>query len=209
MSSPAASSRDRRTRLNPSDRRAQLIALGVAALAERELSQVTIEEFSTRAGVSRTLFSHYFGSRQGFHVAVLQAATDGMLAATAPREDLEPPARLRDTLRRTVQFVREHAGTFVSFVRGTASGDPRARELVEASRVTQTERVLELFVEGGVEPSPDLAIAARAWVSFAEQMLVDAALGTSIPADELVALLVDHLTAIAERTQPGSTAGLR
>jgi AcrR family transcriptional regulator len=195
-------------RLSPDDRRAQLIAHGVAALADREFDALTIEELSSRAGVSRTLFSHYFGTRQGFHAAVLQTATEAMLTATEPRADLAPRERLVDTLRRTVEFVRGHGGTFTSFVRGTASGDPAARELVEASRVTQAERVLDLFEAGGVTPGAALRIAVRAWVAFVEQTLLDAALGTDVGTDELVEVLVDCLAAIAERTQPGSSAPL-
>ena len=208
MSPQADAPHDRRTRLSPEDRRAQLIAHGVAALADREFDALTIEELSSRAGVSRTLFSHYFGSRQGFHAAVLQTATDAMLTATAPRAELPPRERLVDTLRRTVEFVRGHGGTFTSFVRGTASGDAAARELVEASRVTQAERVLKLFVEGGQQPTRGLQIAVRAWIAFVEQTLIDAALGTDVTTDDLVSGLVDCLLAIAERTQPGSARAL-
>lgn len=209
MSSATGMPRDRRTRLHPDDRRAQLIALGVAALADHELSALTIEEFSSRAGVSRALFSHYFGSRQGFHLAVLRAATDGMLTATAPSPDLAPSARLRDTLRRTVVFVREHGGTFSSLVRGTASGDPDARALVESARVTQTERVLELVEEVGVTPSPALRLAVRAWIALVEQMLVDAALGTDQPTEALVDGFVDVLAGLVERTQPAALRAIR
>lgn len=208
MSTQAGTARERRTRLSPDDRRAQLIAHGVAALADREFDALTIEELSSRAGVSRTLFSHYFGTRQGFHAAVLRTATEAMLTATAPRADLPRRERLTDTLRRTVEFVRGHAGTFSSFVRGTASGDAAARELVEAARVTQAERVIELFEEGGESPTGGLRIAVRAWIAFVEQTLIDAALATDVTTDELVSVLVDCLLAIAERTQPGSSRAL-
>ncbi len=201
-------SRERRTRLSPDDRRAQLVALGVAALADRELSALTIEEFSARAGVSRALFSHYFGSRQGFHLAVLEKATAGMLAATTPDPALPRAARLSDTLRRTVDFVGAHGGIFFSLVRGPASGDPRSREVVEAARIAQTERVIALFDEAGVALSPALRIAVRSWLAFVEQTLVDAAVGGRMPADDIVALLVSCLDAIVERTQPGAIVAL-
>lgn len=209
MSSASGVSRDRRTRLSADARRAQLIAHGVAALSDHELGALTVEELSARAGVSRALFSHYFGSRQGFDVAVLQAATEAMLTATEPDPALPRHARLGDTLARTVEFVRGHRGTFSSFVRGAASGDPRARERVEASRVAQTERVLDLFEEGGVTASAPLRMAVRAWIAFVEQTLVDAALGTDQPTARIVDLLAGFLDDVAERAQPGSSAALR
>ncbi|GAA1997609.1 TetR/AcrR family transcriptional regulator [Microbacterium ulmi] len=198
-----------RTRLRPDDRRAQLISLGVAALADRELDDISFEEFSARAGVSRALFSHYFGSRQGFHRAVLEAATEAMLAATQPQPHLPPAARLDDTLRRTVEFVRGHGGTFSSMVRGTASGDRQTRELVEAARLAQTARVLDVFDETGVAVSPALRIAVRSWIAFVEQTLVDAALGSDLPTDDIVALAVDCLAGIIDRVQPDAAVALR
>lgn len=209
MSPDVAAPRDRRTRLSPDDRRAQLLALGVTALADHELDELTIEEFSARAGVSRALFSHYFGSRAGFHRAVLETATTRMLEATQPDDALPAAQRLADTLRRTVEFVRAHRGIFFSLVRGPASGDARSRELVEAARIAQTARVLTLFAEGGVGPSPLLHTVVRAWVAFVEQLLVDAALGSDLPTEEVVALAVDCLHAVTESTQSGAVRALR
>jgi len=50
---------ERRTRLTPDERRAQLVALGVAALAHSPLEDVTMELLSEQAGVSRALLFHY------------------------------------------------------------------------------------------------------------------------------------------------------
>ena len=54
-------SSDRRTRLTPDQRRAQLVASGVAFLAEKPLDDLTMEVLSERVGVSRGLLFHYFG----------------------------------------------------------------------------------------------------------------------------------------------------
>ncbi|GMA95785.1 hypothetical protein GCM10025881_26090 [Pseudolysinimonas kribbensis] len=116
---------ERRTRLTPDERRAQLVALGVAALAHSPLEDVTMELLSEQAGVSRALLFHYFGSKQGMHHAIVLTARDSMLRATEPRPELAPLDRLRDTLDRVVGFVREHPATFYSLVRGAASGSPR------------------------------------------------------------------------------------
>ena len=60
-----------RSRLSPEQRRAQLIAIGVAFLAEHPLDELTIDELATRAGVSRALIFHYFDSRQGVERAIV------------------------------------------------------------------------------------------------------------------------------------------
>ncbi|ROS76489.1 TetR/AcrR family transcriptional regulator [Cellulomonas sp. PhB143] len=180
---------ERRTRLTPDERRAQLVSLGVAALADRPLESLTIEDLAARAGVSRGLLFYYFDSKQGFHREVVRAARDGLLHATEPSLQVPPLERLRTTLVNLVRFVREHEATFFSLVRGAASGDAAVREVTEQARELQAARLAAVCDELGVQASPRLTLALRAWVAFAEQLLVDGAIGTDMPADEIVELL--------------------
>ena len=198
---------ERRTRLAPEDRSAQLIALGVASLVERPLHSLSIEWLSAEAGVSRGLLFHYFGSKQGLHREVVRVARDSMLRATEPAPDLEPLERLHDTLSRIVLFVREHRGTFYSLVRGVASGDLEVREVVEQARVEQADRVIAVFLELGMPDTSLLRVALRSWVAFAEEALAenalqDADLDDELPADELVAFLERSAVAVASAVDP-------
>lgn len=201
---------ERRTRLAPEDRSAQLIALGVASLVDRPLHSLSIEWLSAQAGVSRALLFHYFGSKQGLHREVVRVARDSMLHASAPAPELEPLDRLHDTLTRIVQFVREHRGTFYSLVRGVASGDLEVREVVEQARTEQADRVIAVFLELGRDDTPLLRMALRSWVAFAEEMLVENALVDApeheLPADELVAFLERSAIAVAQSVEPARSA---
>ena len=180
---------DRRTRLTPDERRAQLVALGVAFLADNPLDELSIEELSARASVSRGLLFHYFGSKQGLHREVVRTARDSMLHATEPVDGLPPLERLHDTLERIVAFVREHSGTFYSLVRGVASGDTEVRAVVEEARGQQAARGVAVVLELGGPDSPMLRIALRSWVAFAEEALVESAIGTDVPSAEIVGFL--------------------
>jgi AcrR family transcriptional regulator len=194
---------ERRTRLSPEERRAQLVALGVNALADRPLEALTIEDLAAQAGVSRGLVFYYFESKQGFHREVVRAARDGLLRATEPSLDLEPIERLRSTLGNLVQFVREHEPTFYSLVRGAASSDPAVREVVDQARALQTERVFVVCREMGVPDSALLRVALRSWVALAEEMLLDAAIATDMAADDLVSFLERSLLAVVGCIDPG------
>ncbi len=193
---------DRRTRLAPDERRAQLVALGVGALVDGPLESLTIENLAARAGVSRGLLFYYFGSKQGLHREVVRTARDSMLHATAPARDLAPLDRLHDTLTRIVQFVRDHEGTFFSLVRGAASGDKEVREVVEQARALQAERVIAVFLELGAADSQLLRIALRSWVAFAEEALVDSAINTGMPSAEIVSFLERTVKAVAASVDP-------
>lgn len=199
---------ERRTRLAPDERRAQLVALGVAALADSPLDQLSIDDLVAAAGVSRGLLFYYFESKQGFHREVVRTARDSMLRATEPSVDLAPLDRLRDTLSRIVGFVHDHENTFFSLVRGAASGDARVREVVEQARALQTERVVAVFGELGVPETPALRMALRSWVAFAEQYLVEAAVGGGVPSDEIVALLECTVLGIVTTVEPDAAAAL-
>ena len=185
-----------RTRLDAGERRAQLVALAVESLADSPLDALTIPGLARRAGVSRGLLFHYFGSHDGLHRIVLETARDAMLHATEPAPELVPRDRLRDTLARTVAFVRDHGGTFASLVRGPASTDPDAREIIDQARRAQADRVVAVFVEQGVADTDGLHRAARAWIAFVEELLVGVARGDEPAGDALVDYLVRSAEAV-------------
>lgn len=186
---------ERRLRLTPQERLAQLIALGVNFLSDHPLDELTIDELATRAGVSRALVFHYFESKQGMHRAVVTTARDSLLQATAPRSELPPRERINDTLRRFASFVREHRGTFTSLVRGVASGDAAVRAVVDESREFNAEQLRRAFIELGVTDSQVLRVALRAWVSFAEEVFVSLTAENLADDDQLVAFLMRTLDA--------------
>jgi AcrR family transcriptional regulator len=187
---------DRRTRLSPEERRKQLIAFGVQALADRPLEEITIESLAADAGVSRGLVFYYFSSKTGLHHDIVAAARDSLMRATEPRPELAPEERLHDTLDRFVTYAREHRSTFYSLVRGAASGDADVREIVEQVRGAQAERLAVMFDELGIRQSPRLTVALRAWVALAEQALVDGAMHDGIDRDELLAFLEGSCLAV-------------
>ena len=190
----------RRARLTPEERRAQLIATGVNFLAEHSLDELTMDELAQRAGVSRPLLFHYFDTRQGMHLAVVTMARDSLLLASEPRDDLEPRARIRDTLLRITEFVRQHQSTFHSLVRGIASGDPAVRRVVDESRDLNAERLLDAFTELGAADTPALRVALRSWVSFTEETLISLVIDRDVDPEVVVRFLEATLDGVVSAT---------
>ncbi|MGN8027033.1 TetR/AcrR family transcriptional regulator [Microbacterium sp. 22242] len=190
----------RRARLSPEERRAQLVATGVNFLAEHSLDELTMDVLAQLAGVSRPLLFHYFETRQGMHLAVVTTARDSLLLASEPRLDLEPRARIRDTLLRITEFVRQHQGTFHSLVRGIASGDPAVRRVVDESRERNAVRLLEAFTELGAPDTPALRVALRAWVSFTEETLISLVIERDVAPADVVAFLESTLDGVVAAT---------
>jgi AcrR family transcriptional regulator len=189
---------ERRTRLTPEERRRQLIAIGVNALATHPLEAITIEFLAGEAGVSRGLVFYYFNSKTGLHHEIVRTARDSLMRATEPRPELAPGDRLHDTLARFVTFAHDHRLTFFSLVRGAASGDETVREIVEEVRTAQADRLTTMFGELGVAPTPRVHVALRSWVALAEQALVDGAVNAELEPGELVDYLERSARAVVQ-----------
>ncbi|SOD71283.1 TetR family transcriptional regulator [Jatrophihabitans sp. GAS493] len=162
----------KRVRLAPEERRAQLIALGLQMLATRPLEELSVEELADQAGISRGLLFHYFNSKQEFHLAVATEAARHMLEVTAPDPDLPAEQRLVTSLGKMIDYVTENSDTYISLVRGAASGDDELRALFDATRSANANRILQSAPEFGVTPTPEVELAVHGWVAFAEEVIV-------------------------------------
>jgi AcrR family transcriptional regulator len=189
---------ERRTRLTPEERRRQLIAIGVNALATQPLEAITIEFLAAEAGVSRGLVFYYFNSKTGLHHEIVRTARDSLMHATEPRPELPAAERLNDTLERFVVFARDHRLTFFSLVRGAASGDETVREIVDEVRSAQADRLIAMFGELGIAPSARVRVALRSWVALAEQALIDGAVNAELEPGELVDFLERSARAVVD-----------
>ncbi|QBJ97811.1 TetR/AcrR family transcriptional regulator [Rhodococcus sp. ABRD24] len=190
----------KRTRLSPQERRAQLIDLGVRMLAGRPLEQISVEDIADQAGVSRGLLFHYFASKHDFHVEIVRHTSAEMLARTAPDPNLEPIEILRDVMASYVDYVSENRDTYVSLLRGTASGDPEMREVFEQTRAAMASRVIEQLPTLGIAPNPRIELSVRGWIAFVEEATISWLRDPRIARDELIELLVSALPAVALST---------
>lgn len=190
---------DRRTRLSPEARRAQLIDLGTEMLATRTIDEVSVEEIAEQAGVSRGLIFHYFGSKHGFLMAVVQYLSGQLIEATEPDPTLEPLAQLAQSLSSYLDYVTDNRDGFVSLLRGTASADAQMRELFEQTRTALTDRVLERIPLIGIAITPRVQLAVRGWIAFVEETVITWLSDPEPPLsrDELLGMLNWALPALA------------
>ncbi|WP_037141248.1 TetR/AcrR family transcriptional regulator [Rhodococcoides fascians] len=193
VNTPAA----KRTRMSPQERRAQLIELGTEMLADRPLEQVSVEDIADQAGVSRGLLFHYFSSKQDFHLAIVREASKTMLERTAPDMTLDPYQILRDSIANYVDYVTENRETFISLLRGSATGDPDMRDVFEQTRTTMAERTIANLYKLHVEANPTTELAVRGWIAFVEEATISWLRDPRISRDELIELNVGALPAVA------------
>ena len=60
------------SRLDPGQRRDQILDAANALFAERGYDEVSVEDIASSAGVARGLVHHYFGGRKEVYIALLE-----------------------------------------------------------------------------------------------------------------------------------------
>lgn len=78
------------TRLTGEERRAELIAAGLACMARGGIQEFTVDRICAEAGVSRGLITHHFGSMNGLLAAVYAAMYRAATEAGRPTVPGEP-----------------------------------------------------------------------------------------------------------------------
>ena len=74
-----------RRRLSASDRRRQLVGIGLAKIVETPIQDLSLDDVAAEAGISRGLLFHYFPTKTDFYRECVAAA--GRLAALG----MQPP----------------------------------------------------------------------------------------------------------------------
>ncbi|WP_037077783.1 TetR/AcrR family transcriptional regulator [Pseudonocardia spinosispora] len=162
-------------RLDPEQRRAQLLRIGLELLTEQSLDELSTDEVARRAGISRGLLFHYFASKREFHEAVVRRACDDFVAATAPdaQESSSVDEWLAAGLMRFVDYVWEHRQVYLALVRGAPGSNPIAARIVDATRRQVAERMLDYHRRAGLPVGDRLEITALAWTAYAEEATVN------------------------------------
>jgi AcrR family transcriptional regulator len=187
---------EKRTRLDPVARRAQLIELGVEMLATRTLDELSVEDIALKAGISRGLLFHYFASKQEFHVEVARAAAAALIARTAPDTSKPPIEALRGALAAFIAYVEENPDNYKSLVRGAASGDADMRAIFDDTRSTMAGRVVSVLGELGLPLGPRAELAVHGWVAFTEECVIRSLDGGLRDRDGLLDMLAKSLPAL-------------
>src|SRR3954449_6596950 len=105
-------------RLDPGQRREQILDAANALFAGRPYDEVSIEDIANAAGVSRGLVHHYFGGRKDVYIGLLERL------GALPEQPLRPPVETLtgNGIRRRSVAGFEEADAFVA-VRSVAMLD--------------------------------------------------------------------------------------
>lgn len=144
-----------RTRLDPDVRRDQILDAAAALFRDSEYSTVPLAEVAERAGVTRGLVHHYFGSKRGLYLAVVERSV-----RIPPEVRLIPPGATGDfdqivgaCVRSWMHLIRT-AGGLWSGLADTGGGDTELDAIIDSARDELVERMIdELPFPPGADPA--------------------------------------------------------
>ena len=161
-----------RSRMRTDERREQLLNTGVGLLAGRPHQDISIEEITEAAGVSKGLLYHYFPTKKDFLLAVIDRGQIELAERLQPDSSLPPEQQLTDSLDAFLDYVEENATAYLTIFKVGAE-DPDITKALEVGR----RETLAIVLAGlgrwdgspvSTEPSAALDTAAQGWLFFVE-----------------------------------------
>lgn len=152
-----------RRRLSATERRRQLISIGLARIVDTPIQDLSMDEIAAEAGISRSLLFHYFPTKTEFYLACIAAAGRRILRTTAPDPDCSGPDQVHDMVRALVEQIARRRAFWVALVHGHGVADPQVTEVVDSVRSVSTDRVMAaLRLDGASRP------VVHAWWAYVE-----------------------------------------
>lgn len=189
-----------RTRLEPADRRRELLEAADVLAHTSGLDGLTAQAVATSARASKALIFHYFGSVVGLQRAVATVAVHDLLTATQPPEDLPRPDRPRALLDAFITTVTARREVWTDIWGGALRADPETQAMLADARSELVGRMASGVAERSpgdpAEGQPRIALLSLGWVALAENVTAAWLAGSALSQDELLDLLVGSLTSL-------------
>lgn len=182
------------------DRRKAVLDAALAAFGQAAYDDVSVSEVARTAGVAQGLPFHYFGSKRGLYLAVVERViNEGDEAHPVAERGPDPGAAVRAVLRRHVAFLRDNPLAITLALNGAAL-DPEVRSTVEQTRQRGAERLLTIL--GIDRPGPAVRALTRAWLAFLDRLTADWLRDQPFGEADLIRVLCGSLADLLETARP-------
>lgn len=142
MKTMPAASTPKWNRLEPDERRTQILASAVRLFGDKPYAEVSMADVAESAGVARGLIHHYIGGKRELYLESVRflVTVPPIDAVNLPSGSLEE--RARGSVHWLVGVIETHGTAWVSMASGSGVDEQVARILDEADDLA-AERVLE------------------------------------------------------------------
>jgi AcrR family transcriptional regulator len=154
------------SRLEPEQRRAQILDAAERLFAEHAYDEVSIEDIARSAGVTRGLVHHYFGGRKDVYLALLERLGAEREEQAGPPAGRSARARVAQSVSRWLDWVQANRTVYLSTIaRGEDIADPDIARVV-ADLVCRAVALVAIHHADIAEDSPRLRYALECWTGL-------------------------------------------
>lgn len=193
----------RRRRLEPDERRAQILECAIDMFGERPYAAVSTAELAQRAGVARGLINHYFGNKRDLYLAVVRRMV------TLPRLDdmVTPTGTDRERVDASVHWlldvISEHGSTWVKVTSHEGVGDdPEVQHILDQADDAAAERMLLMVGRAESAHSAELRAMVRAFGGLVKVAGREWITRGTLTREQVHVLLADMLMTLMTETMP-------
>lgn len=193
----------RRRRLEPDERRAQILECAIDMFGERPYAAVSTAELAQRAGVARGLINHYFGNKRDLYLAVVRRMVtlprlDDMVAPTGTDRE-----RVEASVHWLLDVISEHGSTWVKVTSHEGVGDdPEVQHILDQADDAAAERLLLMVGRADSARSAELRALVRAFGGLVKVAGREWITRGTLTRAQVHVLLADMLMTLIAETMP-------
>ncbi|MEU0505289.1 helix-turn-helix domain-containing protein [Nocardia sp. NPDC005998] len=198
----------RRRRLEPDERRAQILECAIDMFGERPYAAVSTAELAQRAGVARGLINHYFGNKRDLYLAVVRRMVtlprlDDMVAPTGTDRE-----RVDASVHWLLDVISEHGSTWVKVTSHEGVGDdPEVQHILDQADDAAAERMLLMVGRAESAHSAELRAMVRAFGGLVKVAGREWITRGTLTREQVHVLLADMLMTLMTETMPKVDGG--
>ncbi|MDQ6745213.1 MAG: TetR/AcrR family transcriptional regulator [Actinomycetota bacterium] len=195
----ASSPAPRWQRLQHDERRRQILACARQLFSQRHYASVSTAEIAEKAGVTRGLLHHYFGTKRDLYLEVvrtLMRMPSNPIPPQSPGRGVE--SIIAESVDRWLELLERNRGTWLAAIGARGLGrDPEVEAILEHAREQAADRLVEALGRGAAAQAPGhVRAAVRAYGGFAEAASVQWLERDRLTRAQLQALLVEGFLSI-------------
>jgi len=192
-----------RRRLDPDERRAQILGRAIEMFGERPYAAVSTAELAQRAGVARGLINHYFGNKRDLYLAVVRR----MVTLPKPDNMVLPTGTDRERVDASVTWlldiIGEHGSTWVKVTGHEGIGDdPEVQRILDEADDAAAARLLDMVGLSGSRHSGELRALVRAYGGMVKTAGREWIIRGTLTREQVHILLADMLFALVTTSFP-------
>ncbi len=206
--SPARASQARqsqvkpRVRMDPDQRRKQILGVAARLFRDRLYSEVSISDIANEAGIARGLLHHYFGSKRDLYLEVVRESAKAPLSAEPP-ESLGTEQVWATLVDSFLGSIEHNPGQWLA---STTAGTPERDDEVAAIRDEVREILADQTLRAiGLEHRADDPVVRafiRAWGGFVQELTIEWVGRQRIDRDRVRRTMLTTLPLLIEQVLP-------